>query len=295
MVSEVSILIPVYNQNVLALVETLRQEASSLPITFEIRVYDDGSNPETQHQNKSLKGVLGVVYQGMSQNIGRSQIRYKLAQEARFATLLFLDNDVQPVYPDFLQRYLAAGDEGVAVGGVAYKGSPPAGQELRWKYGKSREEASARERQKNPYQRVFSSNLFLPKEVFLACFPKNELSGYGHEDTLFAWRLQQHNIPVQHIDNPVWHLGLEPAEVFLLKSQQAIHNLVLLYQKYGLGEETKLMKAHASLTKWKVGQLLRENSNWLFPLLKKNLVSRRPNLHMFDLYRLLLLDKYLKK
>ncbi|WP_210490465.1 glycosyltransferase family 2 protein [Rufibacter aurantiacus] len=295
MESEVSILIPVFNQNVTALVETLHQEASSLPISFEIRVYDDGSNAVIQHQNQSLEGVSGVVYQKLPQNVGRSQIRYKLAQEARFPHLLFLDNDVLPVYPDFLQRYLVVGDEGVTVGGVAYKENPPTGQELRWKYGKAREEAPARERQKNPYQRVFSSNLFLLKEVFLACFSQNELSGYGHEDTLFAWRLQQSQIDVHHIDNPVWHLGLEPADVFLLKTQQALHNLVLLHRKHGLGKDTKLLKAHASLARWKVGQLLRENSNWLFPLLKKNLVSRKPNLRMFDLYRLLLLDKYLKK
>ncbi|MBC3538145.1 glycosyltransferase family 2 protein [Rufibacter sediminis] len=295
MVSEISLLIPVYNQNVLALVEALRQETTAFLIPCEIRVYDDGSNSETLQQNRSLQGVSGVIYQELPQNVGRSQIRYNLAQEARFEHLLFLDNDVLPVHPDFLHRYLTQAQGDVTVGGVAYQASAPKGAELRWKYGKAREEAPAHLRQKNPYQRVFTSNLLVSRKVFLACFPKNELSGYGHEDTLFAWRLEQNQIPVQHLDNPVWHLGLESADIFLLKTQQALHNLMHLHREFNLGNQTKLLSAYASLKKWKATKLLRENSQWLFPLLKRNLVSRKPSLRFFDLYRLLLLDRYLRK
>jgi hypothetical protein len=142
---------------------------------------------------------------------------------------------------------------------------------------------------------VFSSNLLVSKDIFLASFPQKELTGYGHEDTLFAWRLQQQHISVVHLENPVWHVGLEPADVFLLKTQQALHNLVLLHRQFGLGEETKLFKVYRKLNKWRMGTLLRENREWLFPLLKRNLTSRNPNLRLFDLYRLLLLDRYLQK
>jgi len=84
MVSEVSILLPVYNQNVVALVEALLREATSLPLSFEIRVFDDGSTEATLEQNRPLQLVSGVVYQELPQNVGRSQIRYLLAQDARF-------------------------------------------------------------------------------------------------------------------------------------------------------------------------------------------------------------------
>ncbi|WP_181306600.1 glycosyltransferase family 2 protein [Rufibacter sp. XAAS-G3-1] len=295
MVSEISILIPVYNQNVLPLVEALHQEATALSVAFEIRVYDDGSNQPTRDQNRRLPNVSGVIYQEQPQNVGRSQIRYLLAQEAQYPTLLFLDNDVLPVHQDFLKRYLSVAGNGVAVGGVAYQDKAPAGLELRWKYGKAREEVSARVRQKAPYQRVFSSNLLVPKNLFLAYFPQKELTGYGHEDTLFAWRLKQDNLPVLHLENPVWHVGLEPADVFLLKTQQALHNLVLLHHWFHVGEDTKLFKTYRKLKKWRMGTLFQENSNWLFPLLKRNLTSRNPNLRLFDLYRLLLLDRYLRE
>ncbi|WP_205503281.1 glycosyltransferase family 2 protein [Rufibacter psychrotolerans] len=295
MVSEISILIPVLNQNVLALVERLLQEASTLPIAFEIRVYDDGSNPATRTQHQPLLNLPHVVYQEMPQNLGRSQIRFRLAQEARFAHLLFLDNDVLPVHPDFLHRYLQARTAGVTVGGVAYGEKPTPGTELRWKYGRARETAPALQRQKAPYQRVFCSNMLVERSVFMRHFPQREVAGYGHEDTLFAWRLQQDHLPVQHIDNPVWHLGLEPAEVYLLKSQQAVYNLVRLYRQFGIGAETKLLRGYARLKKLGLEKLLVENSHWLFPVLKKNLVSKNPSLRLFDLYRLLLLAKYLRQ
>jgi len=198
-----------------------------------------------------------------------------------------------PVNPDFLHRYLTQPVTGVTIGGIVYEQNKPPGLELRWQYGRSREEAPAEVRQKTPYQRVFSSNLFVSQAVFLKHFPQRELSGYGHEDTLFAWRLKQHRIPVFHLENPVWHLGLDSAEVFLQKTQQAIHNLVLLHRRYGLGEDTKLFKAYDSLKKWKLVTLLQQNSHWLLPSLKRNLVSSNPSLRLFDLYRLLLLDRYL--
>ncbi|MFB9862557.1 glycosyltransferase family 2 protein [Rufibacter immobilis] len=295
MVSEISILIPVYNQNVLGLVHTLQQEAQALAVPYEIRVYDDGSTPATRHQNQALAHLPCVHYQELPQNIGRSQIRALLAREAKYPTLLFLDNDVLPSRPDFLHSYLQSAGEAVTVGGVAYKPKAPAGAELRWKYGKNREEASAAVRQKTPYQRVFLSNMLVPQTVFLEHFPQTEVSGYGHEDTLFAWRLEQRQIPVLHIDNPVWHLGLEPTGVYLLKTQQAVHNLVQLHQQYHLGTGTKLFKAYMRFRKWKVEALLQENRNWLFPLLKRNLVSATPNLRAFDLYRLLLLARYLQQ
>ncbi|WP_048920110.1 glycosyltransferase family 2 protein [Rufibacter radiotolerans] len=295
MVSEISILIPVYNQNVSALVDNLLSQASQLAISFEIRVYDDGSSPETLAKNQSLGQRPGVIYRELPENLGRSQIRYLMAQEAKYNQLLFLDNDVLPRYPDFLSRYLQQFNGQVTVGGVAYQKKVLAGTELRWKYGKAREEAPAVQRQKTPYQRIFSSNFLVDRSLFLTYFPRKEVRGYGHEDTLFAHRLQENKIPVMHIDNPVWHLGLEPAQLFLLKTNEAILNLARLNQQMNLGQESRLYKLYHSLKKWKADVFLKENSSWLLPMIKRNLVSRNPSLYLFDLYRLLLLDRYLRK
>ena len=295
MVSEISILIPVYNQNVTGLVESLLKQAASLSLAYEIRVYDDGSSAGILAQNLTLSQHPHVIYRELPQNIGRAQIRCLLAQEAQYDTLLFLDNDVLPKYPDFLGRYLRQFNGQVTVGGIAYQENVPPGAELRWKYGRAREEAPAARRQKNPYQRIFPSNLCVDRSHFLAFFPRQEVMGYGHEDTLFAYRLQENQVLVLHIDNPVWHLGLEPSPIFLLKTNEAVLNLVRLHHQWNLGHESRLFRLYRSMKKWKVDRLLKENSNWLLPIMKRNLFSRTPSLYLFDLYRLLLVDRYLRK
>ncbi|GGK71104.1 glycosyltransferase family 2 protein [Rufibacter glacialis] len=296
MAFELSILIPVYNQPVGALVQALRQEATSLPGPVEILVFDDGSAQATKDQNRHLIGLSGVIYQELSQNVGRSQIRHLLAQAATYPHLLFLDSDVLPVHPDFLRRYLEQPAEAVVVGGVSYaEERPSAGTSLRWVYGKAREEAPAAVRQKFPYERVFASNLLVPRALFLEHFPKLEITGYGYEDTLFAWRLQNQHIPVKHLENPVWHLGVEPNEVYLLKTQQALQNLVVLHQRFQVGENSRLFQAYHALERKGLSRWLVKSKQWLFPILQRNLTSQYPNLWFFDLYRLLLLAQYLRR
>ncbi|MGV3540479.1 MAG: glycosyltransferase family 2 protein [Rufibacter sp.] len=295
MVSELSILIPVYNRSVLPLVDFLRTQLNQLAIPAEIRVYDDGSTPDTKAENRLCRNWEQVVYRELPENVGRSKIRYTLAQDAAYQSLLFLDNDVLPTQNDFLQTYVQQAREPVVVGGVTYAKACPPENVLRWKYGREREQAAARQRQTSPYQRVFFSNLLVQQPVFLAYFEPEVVAGYGHEDTLFAYQLQKNQVKVQHLDNGVVHLGLEPADMFLLKTDQALYNLVQLQRKNLLPQESQLSQAYQKLKSWKLNRLLLENSSWLLPILKKNLVGKHPRLRLFDLYRLLLLARYQHK
>ncbi|AMM52010.1 hypothetical protein TH61_13600 [Rufibacter sp. DG15C] len=296
MVTELSIFIPVYNRSVIQLVQDLVQQASTISIPVEIRVYDDGSLLEYKRLNHSLASIPQVIYQELPANIGRSQIRYLLAQEARYKTLLFLDNDVLLVSSDFLARYINQHTGAVTVGGVCYQDTPPVSAfYLRWLYGKAREQALAQERQKAPYNRVFLSNLVVEKEVFLKHFQRDTVTAYGHEDTLFASQLRQHQLPVHHIDNPVEHLGLETGEVFLEKTLTALQNLVQLQKAGKLGQESKLLQVHQRLQKIGIMVLLRASSSWLMPLLKEKLFSKKPSLQFFDVYRLMLLDQLMRR
>jgi len=294
MVSELSILLPVYNQNIVPLVEVLLQQAASLTIPFEILVYDDGSSPEILRQNSSVAAHPCVRYQELGKNVGRSKIRYLLAQEATYGWLLFLDNDMLPVRQDFLPTYVSATTAAVAVGGVAYQNTYPPQAKLRWLYGRSREQATAQERQMNPYQRIFFSNLFVRKDLLLSSFPHLQVSGYGHEDTLFAYCLQQKQVPVQHLNNPAYHLGLEEASVFLEKTEQAIQNLVYLQRTYSVAQESRLATAFSFLRQTQIANLVQKQSDWLLPLLRRQLLSTHPSLVAFDFYRLVLLCKYRK-
>lgn len=295
MVSEISILIPVYNQSVRLLVETLLSQASQLHIPLEIRVYDDGSAPGIKHANQSVQIHPQVVYREMPANVGRSKIRYQLAQEAAFDWLLFLDNDVLPTHSSFLQNYVTQADKLVAVGGVAYQNEYPAEAILRWKYGRAREQAPAKVRQQSPFQRVFFSNLLVKKEVVLSFFSATKVQGYGHEDTLFAYTLQQKGIDVQHLDNPVYHVGVEPGAIFLKKTDQAILNLLTLQTEGFLPEESKLVKAHQMVAKCGLASVLKGSARLLLPMLRKQLLSDNPSLKVFDLYKLLVYSSWQKK
>ena len=58
-----------------------------------------------------------------------------------------------------------------------------------------------------------------------------ELKQYGHEDTLLGYQLKKAGIEVLHIDNGLYHEGLESNREFLVKTKLGIENLSKLYDK----------------------------------------------------------------
>ena len=78
---------------------------------------------------------------------------------------------------------------------------------FRWKYGKSREQKTAKVRREFPYHSFSSCNLFIRKEIIQRICFSEKLLQYSHEDTLFGLELQQLSIPILHIDNPIIMLG----------------------------------------------------------------------------------------
>ncbi|MEY3368052.1 MAG: hypothetical protein RI973_1207, partial [Bacteroidota bacterium] len=108
---------------------------------------------------------------------------------------------------------------------------------------------------------------------------------YGHEDTLFGLELKKKGVPVIHIDNPLEHIGLENAEVFLEKTRQGLDNLKIL-QRIDLQAQTRLLK----LWKWcrftRLSLLLKLFFSATRPALIRNLLSNSPSLALFDLYKI---------
>ncbi|MHA6247642.1 glycosyltransferase family 2 protein [Pontibacter sp. CAU 1760] len=293
MVSSLSILIPVYNRDVTALVKQLQAQCQQLPLQYEIRLYDDASQPNIQKLNQALADHPDVVYHELPSNIGRAAIRNALAQDARYDFLLLLDNDCLPVSNDFLANYLkAAGTHDVVLGGITYiSATPKRAFRLHWKYGRQRGARSAAERQQTPYKDIYLCNALIQKELFLRFPLRASLTGYGHEDTVFAQELQACQVPVKHIENPVLHIGLEQSEVLLEKTQEAVQNLV---QLYAAGEELrqlKLIQTFQVMQSAKVNRIYTAFFSRLEPLVLQNLSSAYPSLLCFDLYRLYLFTK----
>jgi glycosyltransferase involved in cell wall biosynthesis len=287
MCNELSVLIPVFNVDIRALVRTLHQQCQQESLTFEILCYDDGSRPEVVALNQAVLSLPYLRYEVAERHLGRAQIRNKLAREARFDYLLFLDNDCQVIQPAFIRTYLqAAGLAPVLVGGTCYQaGKPAAPYRLHWLYGRRREERTASRRNQSPCQAFYLNNIFLARNIFLR-YPLQVLPReYGHEDSAFGRQLEEAGIPVWHLDNAVLHAGLAPADVFLSKSRQAVENLSWLYCQQGLGGETKLVHFYRQLKRFRLLLPFQWVYSLLEPLILKNLLGTSPRLWLFDLYK----------
>jgi glycosyltransferase involved in cell wall biosynthesis len=289
MPSGLSILIPVYNQAVSQLVNSLINQAADWPGPVEIILLDDGSAEEFKEQNRPLAALPGVRYRELPCNVGRAAIRNQLAQAAQYEWLLLLDNDSLLPDAQFLVRYAAALSQApVLIGGTCYEATPPADPALylRWLYGQAREARSAATRQQAPYAQITVNNALIQAGLFQR-FPLDErLTEYGHEDTKFGLELAQARIPVRHLANPVLHDGLEPAATFLQKSEAAVRNLALVYRADGLGTDSRLLQTALRLRRLGLAPAAAAALALAEPALRRNLLGTAPKLRAFDLLKL---------
>ena len=287
--SGLSVLIPVYNRSVIKLITSLLSQLADWPGPVEILLLDDGSTEKFKLLNRPLTELPGVSYRELPRNVGRAAIRNQLAAAAQHEWLLLLDND--SLLPDnqFLARYAAACTRAaVLVGGTCYETAPPPDPalRLRWLYGQAREARPAAIRQANPYAQLAINNALIRTEV-LRRFPLDErLTGYGHEDTKFGMELAAARVSVRHLDNPVLHDGLEPAAVFLQKSEQAVRNLARVYREDGLGTDARLLQAALRLRRLGLAPVARAGLQAVAPALRRQLLSATPRLRGLDLLKL---------
>ena len=286
----ISVLIPTYNYNVLSLVENLQKQCEIATVAYEIIVLDDAStNKNFLEENKQINSIENCSFQVLGENIGRSKIRNLLAEKAKHDWLLFLDADTFPSSSEFIMKYLSAFSKrsSVIFGGIKYPENSSKNFSLRHTYGTQRESLPVSERLKNPYRSFITMGFAIQKKIFKNIQFNEKLAGYGYEDSVFAYQLQKNDISLLHIDNPVIHLNLETNADFIKKSEVALQNLLLFYNRGAIDADTvKILKMYLKL----------KNRNLLFavrgffsvfrkPILK-NLYSPKPSLFLFDLYRL---------
>ncbi|MBJ6109927.1 glycosyltransferase [Hymenobacter sp. BT523] len=289
MTEGLSVLIPVYNWEVGALVNSLRAQRPDWPGPVEILLLDDGSRPEFRAANRLLGAHAGVQYQELPLNVGRAAIRNQLAAAAQHEWLLLLDNDSSLPDSRFLARYAAARAQApVLIGGTSYRAAPPADPalRLRWLYGQTREARAASERRAQPYQQLTVNNALIQADVFRQYPLDEQLTGYGHEDTQFGEALAVAGVPVRHLDNPVLHEGLEPAAVFLHKSEQAVRNLAQVHRQQGLGTDSRLLQTALRLQRLHLARAARAALAAAAPTLRRQLLTAAPSLRLFDLLKL---------
>lgn len=295
-----SICIPVYNTDVVELATALSQQATKGNFDIEIRVYDDCSTIYKE-VNQSIAKLENVIYEYMPKNLGRSAIRNKLAADSKGNSILYIDGDMQIVSDNFIAKYYGYHlTLQVVSGGISYTHKLPSKTvALRWKYGVKRESSNASHRQKYPYNSFLTSNVLIPRQLMLENQFDENILGYGHEDTKFGYQLYLRKYPILQIDNQLQHNGLELNEAFLNKTKTGIENLILLWKNMEYSQDfanfvrlLKTVNRHNNFLARTIFSLIFVT---LHSLIKKNLSGDNPNLHLFDLYKLNIAYKTLKK
>lgn len=224
--AELSVLIPFKGDDPTRLLAALDRETGPV----EVVVLDDGTaSPDlTARVEAVARGMtLPCRLVTLSANEGRAKGRNRLAARSRARVLLFLDSDMVPDHADFLGRWLTLArdeDPAVAFGGFSLDQAPPDPRHALHRAMALKSDClPAAERRHAPEKNLFTSNLLVRRDVFLAEAFDESFAGWGWEDVEWGMRVAR-RWPIAHVDNTATHLGLDPPEVLAAKYEQSAGN-----------------------------------------------------------------------
>lgn len=290
-----SFLIPTHNYDCSRLIDELAAQANALRASgdvpgfdYEILLYDDASTLATAKEanRAAIRRAEGRLLQGAVCQ-GQNRARNALIAAAKHPYLLLMDSDAAVCRNDFVRRYVEARNEGnVVCGGLR---NPERGNfdgcELRYRYEKAAEpQRTVAWRNAHPYDRFSTFNVLIHRSVLERVKFDERCNRYGYEDALFGIELERQGVSIAHIDNPLVHMGIDTNESFLRKSETAIGMLRELGSP--MTERASISLAARRLERLHLAWLLR----FVFPsvrtALRRQLLSHRPNLFFFKLYKL---------
>ena len=283
-----SILIPVYNYNCVALVKALQQQAENCNIDYEILVADDGSdNAAIVCQNREINAIPHSHYHEMGKNHGRSWIRNWLVGQSQGEFLLFIDSDAEVCNAHFIGNYLRHVEKGAVIcGGILHpEENPSPSRRLRYRYEKAMEPCfTAERRNQHPYANLRTFNFMMPREVALTHPFDESITLYGYEDTLLGSQFEKEVIKVVHIDNPLINADIEENLRFLEKTEESMLSLYQLKDK--MRNHSRLLASYEKIKRFKLDVLLRILFPLLRPLLKWHLTGNHPSVIALQFYKL---------
>ena len=284
-----SILIPVYNYDVRALVLELHKQCLECKIDFEILVQDDASESVHNIKNEQINTLSQCSFVSLQQNIAHRENRNLLARHAKFDYLLFIDGDSNCLNPSYIVDFVFAMHRfDVVYGGRLHPiNCPSKNHILRWKYGKFREDKVACLRKKAPFINLLFNNTVIRKAVFESIKFDASFKKYGHDDTQLSFELSKKNISVLHIDNQIEHGDIDFSSDYLNKTKQAVENLYQFYKQNSIDYKfIKILKFYHVVRILKIKKIIVMIFNSIEPELKKQLLGSNPHLSLFDFYKI---------
>lgn len=285
---EVSVLIPTYNDRVLTQVTRLQAQlaelANTCALSYEVIVADDCStNLAVRQENERVMALPHCRLVSLRNNVGRAGVRNRLAAEACYPWLLYVDAALW--IPDgFVVNYLRhIGKAQVLCGGSAVDAlSSPQG--LRYVYEQSSAPRfSASERQRNPYQAFRTNNFMIAREMMMAHPLRADIRTYGYEDVLFGKELARNEVSIFHIDNPVIYHLLEDNSTYLHKVEESLRTLHAYRGE--LSGYSPLLQGVEWLQKWRVAGAMRLFYQQFSSLVRRNLMGGHPSLLLFKVFK----------
>ena len=277
---ELSILIPTFNDPCSTLVHNLHQQAEALGMTYEILVADDGSTQEkVLEENRSINALPHCQLIERGVNAGRASIRNFLAQQARYAWLLFIDSDMVVCRNDYLRKYASCEETPIVDGGVVIGACKPGN--LRSLYEKAAESKhTPEERQLSPYRDFHTANFMIKRTLMLEQPFDERFKSYGYEDVLFGKAMELGAVPILHIDNPMSFEIFEDNEYFVSKTEEGLRTLYEFrteLQGYSRLLDRIQNLPHTPIRWWHKS---------FGAIERKHLTSRHPSLWVFNLYKI---------
>lgn len=284
-----SILIPIYNYNVLPLVEELNRQCTECSIDFEILCQDDASGSPLNSYNEKVNLLPHCHFKILQENVAHRENRNLLAKQAKYRYLLFIDGDSIIISDRYIRNYMEhLNDFDIVYGGRTHPENCPSDkQKLRWKYGKHIEDKLAADRKKSVYQSLLFNNTIIRKDLFEKVKFDENLKKYGHDDTQLSYQMSLLKVKVNHIDNQVLHGDIDENKKYLDKTKESLENLIF-FEKHRIVDVNfiSILKFHAFLKKLKLDIPISFFFGLLKPVLTHNLVGQNPNLLVFNMYRL---------
>lgn len=295
-----SVCIPVHNTNITQLLLELSRQAQVYSEQVEIIVVNDGSTMPIIEKTALLDHVKFFTH---PMPLGRSAARNRLMLEAKGPYLLMLDAGSEIIQLNFIESWLNVIEHEPAevyYGGSQYPTRPnDDSRYLRWKVSSIRESQPIEIRKKRDTS-FKTNNTVINKSVFEKLQFDESIVGYGHEDTLFGFELNQLAIKVRQVDIPVMNQLKDTNEAFMNKTDAAIENLVIASQKASsrvrFQQQVRLFKTYETFRKWRLLFLLDVLGKKITKVLRRQLV--KPNKFMlllkYDVYKLLRLRQLIK-
>jgi glycosyltransferase involved in cell wall biosynthesis len=232
---KLSVLIPFYKESPVALLKTLSIRD---PHSVEIILLDDGSampGITTEVEAFMATCPMAVELITLAGNEGRARGRNRLTRAARGEYFLFLDADMLPDSPAFLDRWLyhlETSLPAVVFGGFSLHQAPKNRAFAVHKLMAGHSDClDAEQRRKHPEKYVFTSNLLVRRDVFEAEGFDSGFTGWGWEDVEWAMRVAA-RYEVGHIDNTATHMGLDSASSLVRKYEQSVPNFARVVAKH---------------------------------------------------------------